>query len=231
MTVSAKSARQRPAGRPHRNVLSKELITRAALKLIAADGYAGLTMSALAGRLNVVASSLYNHAKSKQEVLLWVEDHIMSMVDVSGFATAPWDEAVRRWAWSYRGVFAEHTPLIPVIAVLPVTGAPETLTMYEACTAGFRKAGWPEPLIVPALVALESFIFGSAIDVTAPENIFGPGAWAESTPLFTSAVRNQLRSPEMGRADIAFSMGLEALIAGLKAGLKAQNDAIDSERT
>ena len=76
---------------------------------------------------------------------------------------------------------AEHTPLIPVIAVLPVTDAPQTLAMYETVSKGFLDAGFPQEHIIPAIVALESFIFGSAYDVTAPEDIFESGSMAEST--------------------------------------------------
>ena len=90
----------------------------------------------------------------------------------------PWDQAVRDWAWSYRDVFSRHTPLIPVIAVLPVTDAPKTLAMYEAVSAGFSGPAFPQERIVSAIVALESFIFGSAYDVTAPADIFDSGSMA-----------------------------------------------------
>ena len=121
---------------------------------------------------------------------------------------------MRKWAWSYRDVFSKHTPLIPVIAVLPVTDAPQTLAMYETVSAGFRDAGFPEERIVSAIVALESFIFGSAYDVTAPADIFDSGTMAESTPSFTAAVRRLAEQGHERPADVAFSLGLEALIAG-----------------
>ena len=216
-SVGAPASRRR-AGRPPRGLLSRDLITDAALGLIASQGYEGLTMSALAQRLRVAPSALYNHAESKQEVLRWVEDQVMAQVDFSSFASAPWDEAVRAWAWSYRGVFAAHSPLISVIAVLPVTGAPETLAMYEAVTTGFLDAGWPEDRIIPAIVALESFIFGSAFDVAAPEDIFESGSLGPDYPRFTAAVRRRDTS-QADSADAAFTIGLEALITGLRAQL------------
>ncbi len=208
----------RRAGRPPRGVLSRERITSAAVALIAAEGYEGLTMSGLARRLKVAPSALYNHARSKQEVLGWVQDHVMTMVDFSAFATEPWEDAVRSWAWSYREVFARHAPLVPVIAVMPVTDAAETLRMYEEVSRGFLAAGWPEERVVPAIVALESFIYGSALDVSAPSNIFDAGALGSEFPLFTSAVRSSGgTSGDTGNAaDEAFSTGLEALITGLK---------------
>ncbi|MDP9887459.1 TetR/AcrR family transcriptional regulator [Pseudarthrobacter enclensis] len=224
------AGQKRRAGRPSAAVLDKSGITAAALELASRKGYEGLTMAALAKVLDVAPSALYNHVASKQDVLLLVEDHLMSLVDVSAFAAGNWEDAVRTWAWSYRNVFAEHTPLIPVIAVLPVTDAPQTLAMYETVSKGFSDAGFPQERIVPAIVALESFIFGSAYDVTAPEDIFESGSMADATPYFTAAVRSSARdadpsggraeanAQELGRpADTAFRMGLEALISGLGA--------------
>ncbi|OUM42922.1 TetR/AcrR family transcriptional regulator [Arthrobacter agilis] len=201
-------------------MLSKDRITGAALDLIAAEGYEGLTMSGLARRLKVAPSALYNHAGSKQEVLGWVQDHVMTMVDFSAFSRQPWDEAVRRWAWSYREVFARHAPLVPVIAVMPVTDAAQTLRMYEEVARGFLDAGWPEDRIVPAIVALESFIYGSALDVAAPGDIFDSGTLGDQFPVFTAAVRRAAAVPGAdSAADAAFRAGLDGMITGLRAQL------------
>ena len=210
-------AARRRVGRPAAAVLDLAGITAAALRLISRNGYDGLTMAALARSLHVAPSALYNHVESKRDGLLLVEDHLTALVDVTAFAAEPWESAVRKWAWSYRDVFAEHTPLIPVIAVLPVTDAPQTLAMYETVSAGFRAAGFPEERIVSAIVALESFIFGSAYDVTAPADIFDSGSMADSTPSFTGAVRSLAAQGHEKPADVAFSLGLEALIAGFGA--------------
>ncbi|WP_306914254.1 MULTISPECIES: TetR/AcrR family transcriptional regulator [unclassified Arthrobacter] len=208
---------RRRVGRPAAAVLDQDGITSAALQLIRTSGYDGFTMAALARTLNVAPSALYNHVSSKRDVLVLVQDHLTSFVDVSAFEAEPWDQAVRDWAWSYREVFSKHTPLIPVIAVLPVTDAPKTLAMYEAVSAGFSRAGFPPERIVSAIVALESFIFGSAYDVTAPADIFDSGSMAASTPHFTAAVDRLAEQGFERPADVAFSLGLEALIAGFGA--------------
>ncbi|POH59368.1 TetR/AcrR family transcriptional regulator [Arthrobacter glacialis] len=217
---------RRRAGRPSQAVLSSARITKAALKLVSHSGYKGLTMAALAKSLNVAPSALYNHVHSKQDVLLLVEDHLMGRVDVSAFTDRPWVEAVSIWAHSYRNVFAAHLPLIPVIALLPVTNAPKTITMYEAVTNGFLAAGWPPSAIIDAIVALESFIYGSAYDANAPGNIFDTGTMAPAVPNFSAAVaRRGLKSAETAGAtarndaDAAFELGLAAMVAGLAATL------------
>ncbi|WP_315899804.1 TetR/AcrR family transcriptional regulator [Arthrobacter alpinus] len=210
----AKAGRRR-AGRPPLALLGPAQITRAALKLVSRDGYKALTMSKLAKSLNVAPSALYNHVRSKQELLRLVEDSLMARVDVSAFLDQPWDQAVSKWAHSYRDVFSSHLPLIPVIALLPVTNAPQTLLMYEAVTEGFLRAGWPSARIIDAIVALESFIFGSAYDVNAPSDIFAPGELGATAPAFSSAVAHRSNAGQLNDADAAFSLGLAALIAGL----------------
>ena len=214
-TPAGKSRRR--AGRPVARVLDQNGITTAALELISAKGYDGLTMAALAKSLGVAPSALYNHVSSKDDVLLLLEDHLAAMVDVSAFGTEPWDVAVRKWAWSYRDVFSKHTPLIPVIAVLPVANAPKTLAMYEAVTAGFRDAGFPQERIISAIVALEAFVFGAAYDVNAPEDIFVAGSLAGQVPNFTAAVDRLAAEGYERPTDVAFKLGLEALIAGFDA--------------
>ncbi|MDQ0754701.1 TetR/AcrR family transcriptional regulator [Arthrobacter sp. B3I4] len=208
---------RRRVGRPASAILDQDGITAAALRLVRKSGYDGFTMAALARTLNVAPSALYNHVSSKRDVLVLVQDHLTSFVDVSAFESQPWEQAVRDWAWSYRDVFSRHTPLIPVIAVLPVADAPKTLAMYEAVSAGFHRAGFPQERIVSAIVALESFIFGSAYDVSAPADIFDSGGLAASTPNFSAAVASLGAQGYANQADAAFSLGLEALIAGFGA--------------
>lgn len=213
---------RRSAGRPSQRVLTQENITAAALEVITSRGYEGFTMSSLAARLQVAPSALYNHASSKAEVLRWIQDHLMAGVDTACFAELDWPDAVRTWARSYREVFARHTPLIAVIAVLQVSGAPRTLAMYEAVTEGFLRAGWNQARIIPAIVALESFIFGSAFDAVAPTDIFDTGSLASESPLFTAAVAAAPGRESGKAAEQAFETGLDALIHGF-AGTPSRN--------
>jgi AcrR family transcriptional regulator len=214
--AASPGAQRRRAGRPRSVVLDRDLIARSALKLVAAGGYSTLTMSAVAKSLNVSPSALYNHVKSKQELMQGIQEIVMDGIDSSVFETFPLDEALEKWAVTYRDIFASHAPLIPLIAVLPVSGSPRTLEMYEKVAAAFTRAGWEQARIVPAIVALESFIFGSALDATAPLDIFDPGENAGRMPSFESALEAQ-RATGRNSADAAFHAGLRAIIAGLVA--------------
>lgn len=217
---SGAAAAPRRRGRPSTPLLSRGKITTAALAVVARSGYDGLTMAALARELRTAPSALYNHVKSKDEVLNWLQDDVNDTIDTSGFAHDPWDLALTRWAHSYRDAFARHSPLIPVIAVLPVSGAPHTLAMYERVADGLRRGGWPEDQVVDTIVAVESFVLGSAMDVAAPEWIFDVGDRKDAAPTFAAAVAAR---PHRGAAaaDDAFALGLNALVAGLRATLAA----------
>ncbi|WP_334173482.1 TetR/AcrR family transcriptional regulator [Sinomonas sp.] len=215
-TSGASAPRRR--GRPSQPVLSRGKITTAALAIIGRAGYEGLTMAALARELKTAPSALYNHVASKDEVLNWVQDDVNDTIDTSAFGRDPWDVALIRWAYSYREAFANHSPLIPVIAVLPITGAPHTLEMYERVAEGLRAGGWPEDLVIDAIVAVESFILGSAMDVSAPEWIFDVGERRDLAPTFADAVGAR-RGRGRAAADDAFALGLHALVAGLRGTL------------
>lgn len=206
----------RRAGRPRKAVLNRERITEHALDLVSEDGYQALTMQRLAKSLGVSPSALYNHVDSKHDLLQWIQELVMADIDTSVFDSAELSEAMALWATSYRDVFARHIPLIPVIAVLPVTDSPQTMGMYERVVEALEDYGMAAKDIVPSIVALESFIFGSAMDTAAPHDIFDTSKHQELTPRFTRAVAAQ-RSSELNTSDDSFQRGLTALISGLLA--------------
>lgn len=219
LVAPARTAPRR-RGRPREPVLSTGRITDAAIRIVTTRGYSHLTMTELARELKVSTSALYNHTSSKREVLIRVQDRINEGIDCSGFGTLPWDEALERWARSYRDIYARHTPLIPIMAVLPVANAPHTLQMYETVARGLAGAGWQQGWIVNTIVAVESLVFGAAYDATAPADIFDPGERADLAPVFTEAVRARPEDASAA-ADEAFDVALGSMLDGFRARLAA----------
>lgn len=213
--ASGSPARRR-AGRPTTRLLTPEGITKTALRILTNEGFEAFTMTRLAAALKVTPAALYNHASSKQEILLWVQDRLMALIDTSRFANDDWATALVTWAVSYRTVMSKYTPLIAPIAVMPITGAPATTRMYETVAEGLARGGWPSRTIVPTIVAIESFVYGSAYDLGAPDDIFETGDAAAETPQFTAAVRAHYSAYQGNEVpNVAFEVGLESLIAGL----------------
>lgn len=231
----------RRAGRPVTPLLNRPLIAGAALEIVTSSGVDGLTMKSLAGHLGVSVSSLYNHIAGKSELLASVQDAVMSRVDTAAFAPLVQgassevdraellDTALHSWARSYRRAFADYPSLVPLIATMPVAGAPRTRRMYDTVAAGLLAAGLPTAQVMPVIVAFESFLFGSAMDVHAPASIFSsrPGesdapAFRRAVDAFTGSVDEDPEAPSDDPslpghnpyADRPFEWGLDTLVAG-----------------
>jgi len=201
----------RRAGRPQHAVLTEEGIAEAALQIIDAVGFDAMTMKALAERLGVAPSALYNHVASKAALWTPIQELLMAQVDATAFARLPLPRAMAAWARSYRDVFAAHPHVITGIARLPITDSPRAMAHYESVAAALSAAGLPSTQVVSVIVAFESFIYGSALDVSAPADIFETGDGHADTPVFAEAVRARAALPA-DPADDAFDLGLHALL-------------------
>ncbi|MFI8414440.1 TetR/AcrR family transcriptional regulator C-terminal domain-containing protein [Paeniglutamicibacter gangotriensis] len=208
------SSEMRRAGRPRSSVLDREKILRAALRLLNSVGPERFSMAALAGELGVKPPALYHYVKNKQALLVGMREVVSVSIDVSGFGILPWKEAVGQWARSYRDAFAAHPNAIALLATEPIAGATNTLAMYECAVQGFLAAGWEPGRVMSDIVALESFILGSALDVVAPDDMFDPGEDAAQVPGFVKVLAAQ-RSLDGSRADRAFDVGLGIMLDGL----------------
>jgi AcrR family transcriptional regulator len=207
----------RRAGRPRTTVLTRDLIAHAALRLLDESGADGFTMARLAQALRVRPSALYNHVEGKEDVIAAVRELVSDRIDVDAFADEPWDAAMLAWARSYRVAFAAHPPTIALLATLPLTGALRTMRMYDTVVAAMVRAGWPEQEVLPTIVAVESFILGSALDAIAPADMLDPAGAEAEVPAFSSAYRARARSlGDAPPADAAFEIGLRALLDGLR---------------
>lgn len=216
----------RRVGRPATPILSRETIAGAALELIDELGADGFSLAELGKRLGVRPSSFYNHVTGKDDILAGVRELISDSIDARMFAELPWDEALISWARGYRIAFAAHPRAISLFATTEVAGAVRTFHMYEQVVAGLERGGWPAGMVIPAMVAVESFIMGSALDMLAPPTNFDPGPFAAELPTFTATVAaRDVAAAEQGRqpADLAFEVGLVALVDGLRGILRNLN--------
>ncbi|MCA0345968.1 MAG: TetR/AcrR family transcriptional regulator [Actinobacteria bacterium] len=207
----------RKSGRPRVAVLSREMILETALKLLDERGEQGAGIRDIARALEVRPSALYNHISGQDDIIAGIRELVSDRIDVSGFGTLSWDEAVRRWAWSYRSAFAAHPPTIAIMVITPLASKSRTSQMYEAVCKGLIEAGWPEPMVLNLIVSLECFILGAALDHVAPDDMMNPGE-DETAPHFVAAYAARQPGPTHDRpTDAVFETGLEAMLAGLTA--------------
>jgi len=184
---------KRSAGRPSKPVLNREMIAQQALELVIDRGLDSLTMTQLSKKLGVAASALYNHVDNKADLVLLIQDALVSQVSLKGMlglidGEVTLTDALEDWARSYRAVFANYPSLIPMIAITPVSDAPQTLRMYNVVAQAIMSAGIPDDAVIRVIVSFESFLFGSALDVNAPSDVLDAGEQSTDSAWLKQAI-------------------------------------------
>lgn len=213
------TAPARRSGRPRESVLTRELIMNTALRLLDERGEQGAGIREIARELGVRPSALYNHVRGQDDIIGGVRELVSDRIDTSGFGVLPWNEALHRWAVSYRNAFAAHPPTIALLAVRPLEPGLRTNHMYDEVCEGLTEAGWPIERVLTVIVSLESFVLGAALDEAAPDDMLDPGEGA-GLPHFRAAYVARARDLEtrgISASELAFHTGLETMLAGLSA--------------
>ncbi len=209
----------RTAGRPRTAVLSRERILTAAFELADVRG-GDFTLAALARGLNVRPSALHHYFAGKDQLIAGMRGQLTRRVGEHDFITQPWYVAIVPWARAYRSTLGAHPGIIAALATLPVADEPESIADYERIVAAMHRDNYPEHRIVPALVALESFIIGSALDSLTPEDNLRPETQPAAAPHLVRAelaAREHVARAATDAATETFEFGLAALLAGLRA--------------
>lgn len=111
-------------------LLSTDRIVETARALVDAEGLAAVSTRRLAAELGVSGPSLYNHFRTKDQILEAVADSVSAQVDLSMFEDGrDWRTALHDWAVSYRTALRDHPNIVPVLArgpggVPPDSGSP-----------------------------------------------------------------------------------------------------------
>ncbi|MFE2429923.1 TetR/AcrR family transcriptional regulator [Streptomyces sp. NPDC059373] len=200
--------------RPRKPLLSRERIVSTALALADEEGPQAVSTRRLAAELGVSGPSLYNHFRTKDEILDAVADTVVSQVDLSMFAgDRDWRDALTAWARSYRAALAAHPNIVPFLAQGPGR-RPAGLRMADAVFGGMVDAGWPPAHATRIGALMRYFVTGSALgsfargfvdDATA----YDPADYPHLGQAHLLAERQQ--SVDEG----AFDTGLRALVDGL----------------
>jgi AcrR family transcriptional regulator len=133
----------------------------AAVALADEGGIASLTMRKLGEALGVEAMSLYNHVANKDDLLDGMIDVVFSEIGLPASET-DWKTAMRKRAISTRGVLSRHRWAIGLMESRTSPG-PATLRHHDAVIGSLREAGFSIELAAHAYSALDSYIYGFAL--------------------------------------------------------------------
>ncbi|WP_370416673.1 TetR/AcrR family transcriptional regulator [Streptomyces fradiae] len=202
--------------RPRKPLLSRDRIVATAGTLVDAEGLAALSTRRLAAELGVSGPSLYNHFRTKDEILDAVADTVSAKVDLSMFAPGDprdWRTALHDWAVSYRAALTDHPNLVPLLAQGPGR-RPAGLKVADAVFGAMVRAGWPPAQATRIGALMRYFITGSALGSFArgfvnDEDAYDPADYPHLGQAHLLAERGE--QVDEG----AFETGLRALLDGL----------------
>jgi AcrR family transcriptional regulator len=217
----------RPTARPARAPLNRERILRTAIELADEDGIEALTMRRLGRRLGVEAMSLYNHVTDKDDLLDGMVELITSEFEVPT-GVPDWKSSIRSGARSAHNVLLGHPWASGVIESRARSG-PNRLRLLDATIGVLTGAGFPMPIVIRTLMALDSHTYGFTLQEQA---------WAfpvEAAPEMAAALAADLPAeyPDMAAmvafvattqpgTILEFEFGLDLILDGLERLLPRQ---------
>ncbi len=200
--------------RPRKPLLSRDRIVEAAGALVDAEGLEAVSTRRLAAALGVSGPSLYNHFRTKDEILDAVADSVSARVDLSMFdGGRDWRASLHAWAHSYRDALADHPNIVPVLARGPGR-RPAGLRLADAVFGAMTAAGWPPAQATRIGALMRYFILGSAVGSFARGFVDDRTAYDPADyPHLGQAHLLAERQREVDEG--AFETGLAALLDGL----------------
>jgi AcrR family transcriptional regulator len=207
--------------------ITRNRIVEAALELLDEKGMEGITVRALAARLDVQAPALYWHVRNKQMLLDEMATVVMRRV-VEALSTVPptvgWRDALAAYARILRTEYLRHRDGARVFSGTRVS-EPDVVRAKEPWLARLTEAGFPLSGADDALDLVTAFVVGFVIeeqdrsrpDDTEPPRyaLEGRDAWlGEGVELVKEA--GHLRDD----GDARFERHLGIVLDGLAAGLE-----------
>lgn len=162
---------------------TKAQLLRAAIDLADEGGIESLSMRKLSQSLGGGTMSLYNHIANKDDLLDGMIDAIFAEIELP-VDEPSWRTAMRVRAISARAVMNRHPWAIGLMESRRTPG-PVTLRHHDAVIGCLRDAGFSVALTAHAFSALDSYIYGFALQ----EQSLAFGGPAETSELAKAFLR------------------------------------------
>ncbi len=211
---------RRSPGRPR---LPREDIVAAALAILDEEGPDGLSLRALANRLESGTATLYRHFDSRADLLAAVVDRVLGdmQLRVDVVAGMSWQEACRALARALFDVLRKHRNAAPLLARQIPLG-PNAMVQRERALALLLGHGFSPELAVGAYTTISRHVLGFAMQLggRAPldehmEAVLVSARVRDLDPATypaTVALADAMPVP----LETEFEFGLDLLIAGLE---------------
>ncbi|HEX6021440.1 MAG TPA: TetR/AcrR family transcriptional regulator [Solirubrobacter sp.] len=145
--------------RKPRGSLSPDVILEAA-EAVAEQGFDGLSMRAVAARLDAVPMALYNHFATKEQLVAALLDRVLGRFEPPT-PTGDWVEDLRRFARAHRDLLARHAWAVAPIFTNPNPGL-SSVRIGELAMAILKRGGLTDAQAVAAFSGLIAINYGWA---------------------------------------------------------------------
>jgi AcrR family transcriptional regulator len=223
-------------GPPARTPLTRERVLHAAIAIADEAGVGALSMRKLGQMLGVEAMSLYNHVRSKDDLLNSVIDIVLGEVEIPPAGT-PWKRAIRGTAISAHDVLVRHPWAASVM--LSATGRQPARWRYmESILRSLREGGFSPERTDHAYHVLDSHITGYTLwqvqiqidpaQLPAMASTFLQDLPPDDYPFLVEHVHQHLRPPDAADEG-AFVFGLDLILDGLERLLPGAGSGLPTE--
>jgi AcrR family transcriptional regulator len=199
--------------------LTREDVIDAAAALVADQGYAGLTMRALAQRCGVPTMTLYRHVRDKEELLGALADRVLGQLELPEPGTLSWQQELAAVFRSVHDLLLAHPDIALVAGRQPVAGQ-AAYRGAEIVLNALRRAGIEGEDTASAFATLFAFTLGfvqQQLMSSAPGSLARRQAALERLPLDDYDNLSRLGAVFLLRStDRHFEDGLDLIIRGLE---------------
>jgi TetR/AcrR family transcriptional regulator, tetracycline repressor protein len=168
--------------------LTPAAVLAAAREVLAETGAAGLTMRAVASRLQVAPNALYSHVRSKTDLLDALLDDLLAEVRPPSSRLEDPVAGLTTLMTSSYTVLIGHPDLVPLYLTRQGARGPNAIRLGEVTDALLARAGVPEASIPDARRVLIVHAIGSAAFATAAPDSERPMSTRESRRHFTQSL-------------------------------------------
>jgi AcrR family transcriptional regulator len=179
-------------------------------------------MRRLGRRLGVEAMSLYNHVEDKDDILDGMVELIATEFVVPSGA-GDWKPAIRGSAISVHEVLIRH-PWASSVMESRARAGPARLRLLEALVGILSGAGFPMPMVIRTLIAIDAHTYGFTLQEQAwpvPQEMAPETAAALAADLPADTYPNVASMLGFVTTDrpgslVDFEFGLDSLLDGLE---------------
>ncbi|GAA0994295.1 TetR/AcrR family transcriptional regulator C-terminal domain-containing protein [Subtercola frigoramans] len=204
--------------------LNRALVLDTAIAIADESGIESLTMRKLGEQLGVEAMSLYNHVANKDDLLTSMVDAVFAEIELPSH-NDDWKSALRKRSVSFRDALSRHPWAIGVKGSGTNPG-PATLRHHDRVIATFRNAGFSITMTAHAFSALDSYIYGFAMqeqslpftteeETAAMAHILLAQLPTKEFPYLAELTAQHVLTPGYNYAD-EFPLGLDLILDGLE---------------